>query len=108
MAESRKINPQYYFKGLLNDHIPIYGTEKTLEIGYNVDDHIDAILLVADKGIPGKIIVLGNNEKTNIDVVNKICQHLDEYIPQKNSYKNLIKFVLDRPDTILDMQLTHH
>ena len=39
----------------------------------------------------------GNNEKTNLDVVNKICLYLDKCIPQKNSYKSLIKFVSDRP-----------
>ena len=89
-----KLIPNIISKALLNDHIPIYGNGKNVRDWLYVDDHIDAILLVADKGIPGKNYCIGgNNEKTNIDVVNKICQHLDEYIPQKNSYKNLIKFV---------------
>ena len=93
-----KLIPNIISKALLNDHIPIYGNGKNVRDWLYVDDHIDAILLVAEKGIPGKNYCIGgNNEKTNIDVVNKICQHLDEYIPQKNSYKNLIKFVLDRP-----------
>ena len=93
-----KLIPNIISKALLNDHIQIYGDGKNVRDWLYVDDHIDALLLVAEKGIPGKNYCIGgNNEKTNLDVVNKICQHLDEYIPQKNSYKNLIKFVLDRP-----------
>ena len=41
----------------------------------------------------------GNNEIKNIDIVNIICEKLDEKIPRKNniSYKELIEFVKDRP-----------
>ena len=54
--------------------------------------------MVADKGIPGKRYCIGgNNEKTNLEVVNKICLYLDKHIPKNYSYTSLIKFVKDRP-----------
>ena len=49
------------------------------------------------KGLPGKNYCIGgNNEKTNLDVAEKICNYLDEINPQINSHKSLIKFVKDR------------
>ena len=93
-----KLIPNTISKALLNQPIPIYGSGKNIRDWLYVDDHIDAILLVAQKGIPGgSYCIGGNNEKHNLDVVNKICQYLDKYIPQKYSYKSLIKFVKDRP-----------
>ncbi len=93
-----KLIPNTIAKALNNDHIPIYGNGNNVRDWLYVDDHIDAILLAADKGIPGKKYCIGgNNEKTNLDVVNKICQYLDKRIPKKDSYTSLIKFVKDRP-----------
>ncbi len=92
-----KLIPNTISKALLNQHIPIYGNGKNIRDWLYVDDHIDAILLVAEKGMPGQNYCIGgNNEKHNLDVVNKICQYLDKYIPQKYSYKSLIRFVKDR------------
>ena len=93
-----KLIPNTISKALLKQLIPIYGSGKNIRDWLYVDDHIDAILRVADKGIPGENYCIGgNNEKQNLDVVNQICQYLDKHIPQKNSYKSLIKFVSDRP-----------
>jgi len=93
-----KLIPNTISKALLNDHIPIYGTGKNIRDWLFVDDHIDALLLAAEKGIPGRNYCIGgNNEKTNLDVVNKICEYLDEKLPKRDSYKSLIKFVIDRP-----------
>ncbi len=93
-----KLIPNTISKALINHHIPIYGNGNNIRDWLYVDDHVDAILLAADKGIPGKNYCIGgNNEETNLNVVNKICQYLDKYIPKSLSYTSLIKFVKDRP-----------
>lgn len=92
-----KLIPNTISKALLKQNIPIYGKGENVRDWLFVDDHIDAILLVAEKGVPGKKYCIGgNNEKKNLDVVNKICEYLDKHIPQNYSYKSLIKFVKDR------------
>ncbi len=92
-----KLIPNTISKALLNQNIPIYGSGKNIRDWLYVDDHIDAILLVAEKGMPGQNYCIGgNNEKNNLDVVYKICNYLDKNIPQKDSYKSLIRFVKDR------------
>ena len=93
-----KLIPNTISKATLNKQIPIYGNGNNIRDWLYVDDHIDAITLVANKGLPGKSYCIGgNNEKTNLEVVNKICEYLDKYIPKRYSYKSLIKFVKDRP-----------
>ncbi|MDC3047159.1 dTDP-glucose 4,6-dehydratase [Prochlorococcus sp. AH-736-A21] len=93
-----KLIPNTISKATLNKPIPIYGNGNNIRDWLYVDDHIDAITLVANKGLPGKSYCIGgNNEKTNLEVVNKTCEYLDKYIPKRYSYKSLIKFVKDRP-----------
>ena len=49
-----------------------------IDPGPAMQDHIDAILLIADKGLPGKNYCIGgNNEKSNLDVAEKICNYLE-------------------------------
>ena len=93
-----KLIPNTISKALQNNYIPVYGDGTNVRDWLYVDDHIDAILLAADKGIPGSNYCIGgNNEKTNLEIVNRICQYLDKHIPKKDSYKSLIKLVKDRP-----------
>ena len=93
-----KLIPNTISKALLNQHIPIYGNGKNIRDWLYVDDHIDAILLVAEKGMPGQNYCIGgNNEKTNLELCETICKILDDEKPQRSSYSNLISFVKDRP-----------
>jgi len=93
-----KLIPNTISKALLNKSIPLYGNGSNVRDWLYVYDHVDAIILAAEKGLPGSSYCIGgNNEKTNLDVVNKICQYLDKQVPKKHSYKSLIKFVKDRP-----------
>ena len=83
---------------MLKKDIPVYGDGKNIRDWLYVEDHVDAILLAAEKGIPGKSYCIGgNNEKTNLEIVNKICNYLDQLNPQKKKYKDFIKLVQDRP-----------
>ena len=92
-----KLIPLVINKALQNKEIPIYGDGKNIRDWLYVKDHVEALLLVITKGIIGqKYCIGGNNEKTNIEIVTKICNKLDNFYG-KSSHKNLIKFVKDRP-----------
>ncbi|OUW01519.1 MAG: dTDP-glucose 4,6-dehydratase [Betaproteobacteria bacterium TMED156] len=87
------------------DHkpIPIYGNGQQIRDWIFVEDHCEAINLVLKKGLVGETYNIGGNcECKNIDLVKMICSILDKLLPIKNSnkiksYKDLIKFVPDRP-----------
>ena len=62
-----------------------------------VDDHIDALLLIASKGLAGKRYCIGgSSEKTNREVLETICEILDKSITRSTSFKKLITNVKDR------------
>jgi dTDP-glucose 4,6-dehydratase len=67
-----------------------------------VDDHAHALRLVLQRGRPGETYnVGGHNERTNLQVVETICDILDELRPLTGDaparYRDLITFVPDRP-----------
>jgi dTDP-glucose 4,6-dehydratase len=67
-----------------------------------VEDHAKALVNVLTEGKIGETYNIGgHNEKTNLEVVEKICDLLEELSPQKpsgvNNYRDLITFVKDRP-----------
>ena len=65
-----------------------------------IEDYCRAIYNVLLNGKIGDTYnVGGGEEKTNLEVVNNICDILDDIYPSENlkSYKELIKFVEDRP-----------
>ena len=67
-----------------------------------VGDHVKALMKVLNEGKLGETYNIGgHNEKTNLEVVNTICELLEELAPQKpkgvKSYQDLITFVKDRP-----------
>lgn len=85
-----KLIPLVIKNALENKPIPVYGTGNNIRDWLHVDDHCNAIDLIIHKGKNGMIYnVGGNQEKTNIYIVNLILDLL-------NKSKNLIKFVEDR------------
>ena len=82
--------------------LPIYGDGRQIRDWLFVNDHIRALLTVISSGIIGETYNIGgNNEIKNIDVVKKICDLLDELIPDNlnglSSFSELITYVQDRP-----------
>ena len=79
--------------------LPIYGDGQNIRDWLYVEDHCRAIELVFKKGNLGHTYNIGgNNEIKNLDIVNIICELMNELKPSKNGdYKNLITFVKDRP-----------
>ena len=95
-----KLIPLMIINCLDNKQLPIYGKGDNIRDWLYVNDHCDALIRVLKRGKVGETYNIGGeNELKNIDVVNKICEILDNEIPLDNgqSYKQQIKFVTDRP-----------
>ena len=95
-----KLIPLTINNAIQNNDIPIYGDGQQIRDWLYVGDHCSAIRCVLKKGETGDIYNVGGyNESTNLEVVNTICEILDELQPRLDgdSYKSLIKFVKDRP-----------
>ena len=94
-----KLIPLVILNALDEKPLPIYGGGDNVRDWLYVDDHAEALVLAVEKGVIGQTYnVGGNNEYTNLQVVEAICTVLDELRPRANgdSYKQLIKFVEDR------------
>ena len=96
-----KLIPLIITNALNGKNLPIYGDGQNIRDWLFVIDHCSAIMNVLEKGTPGECYNIGgNNEKTNIEVVNIICSLLDDLAPQHpnvlSSYSKLINFVKDR------------
>ena len=80
--------------------LPIFGKGNNIRDWIFVEDHCDAIDLISKSGIIGESYCIGSsNEKTNIEIVEKICSIFDELSPRPSGkqYSDLIRFVDDRP-----------
>lgn len=95
---SEKLIPTIIRSCLAGKAIPIYGDGKNIRDWLYVTDHCKAIDLVFHKGKSGGVYNIGGrNERTNLQIVNTICEILDEKRPKENgSYKDQISFVKDR------------
>ena len=63
-----------------------------------VEDHCRAIETVIAKGQVGEVYnVGGNEERQNIEIVEVLCDHLDEIMPLSQRRRELITYVTDRP-----------
>ncbi|EIK46687.1 dTDP-D-glucose-4,6-dehydratase [Cellvibrio sp. BR] len=97
-----KLIPLVILNALEGKPLPVYGKGNQIRDWLFVEDHARALYKVVTEGKIGETYNIGgHNEKQNIDVVNKICELLDELNPATNlnikSYKELITFVQDRP-----------
>lgn len=95
-----KLIPLVILNALDEKPLPVYGKGENIRDWLYVEDHARALVLVVEKGRPGETYnVGGNNERTNIAIVQKICSALDRLAPRANatSYGKLITFVADRP-----------
>lgn len=94
-----KLIPVVILKALQGVDIPVYGKGENIRDWLYVDDHVKALLKVLGKGKPGETYNIGgHNEKKNLEVVHTICDILDELQPKpKDSYRNQVTFVKDRP-----------
>jgi dTDP-glucose 4,6-dehydratase len=93
-----KLIPVVILKALSGAPIPIYGAGDNIRDWLYVEDHADALLTVVRKGALGRSYNIGGeNEATNLELVQKICAILDEKRPGNQPYANQITHVTDRP-----------
>jgi dTDP-glucose 4,6-dehydratase len=94
-----KLVPVIILNALAGKPLPIYGTGSNIRDWLYVEDHADALLLVLEKGTIGRSYNIGGeNERTNLELVQTLCKILDRLKPRTvGTYADLITFVQDRP-----------
>lgn len=99
-----KLIPHMILNALAGKPLPVYGNGSQVRDWLYVEDHARALITVLTRGKVGETYNIGgHNEKRNLQVVETICDLLDELLPlaagngQACSYRELITFVKDRP-----------
>ncbi|MFT6607900.1 MAG: dTDP-glucose 4,6-dehydratase [Halocynthiibacter sp.] len=94
-----KLVPVVILNALAGKPLPIYGDGSNVRDWLYVEDHADALLLVVEKGALGESYNIGGeNECTNLELVQTLCAILDQKRPKANgSYADQITYVTDRP-----------
>lgn len=95
-----KLIPLMILNALQGLPLPVYGDGQQIRDWLYVEDHCEAILTVLKSGSVGETYNIGgNNQPTNLEVVEAICAILDEVNPNSSHvpHKQLIQFVRDRP-----------
>ena len=100
-----KLIPLVLLNALEGRPLPIYGDGGNVRDWLHVEDHCAGIMLVLAKGRPGeKYNIGGGNERTNLEIVDRICDAAEALRPaaanpalEGRSYRELKTFVPDRP-----------
>jgi len=97
-----KLIPHVILNAIHGKPLPVYGDGLQIRDWLYVEDHARALIRVITEGEIGQTYNIGgHNEKTNLEVVNAICDLLEELAPEKPSgidkYRDLVTFVKDRP-----------
>jgi dTDP-glucose 4,6-dehydratase len=95
-----KLIPLMIIKALAGDGLPVYGAGANVRDWLFVEDHARALTAVFETGAIGDTYIIGGRaEKTNLEVVHRICASLDAIRPRADgkSYKEQITYVADRP-----------
>lgn len=92
-----KLIPKTIINALRGHKIPIYGRGDNVRDWLFVSDHVEALYkIVETDSLESKYLIGGAAEHTNLEVVNKICETLDELKKPRTPFRNLIQFVEDR------------
>lgn len=97
-----KLIPLMILNALAGKPLPVYGDGAQIRDWLFVEDHARALIKVATEAEAGQTYNIGgHNEKKNIEVVQLICDLLEDLVPEKpagiEAYRDLITFVQDRP-----------
>ena len=94
--------PHVILNAIHGKPLPIYGDGSQIRDWLYVEDHAKALIKVVTEGEIGETYNIGgHNEKTNLEVVETICDILEQLAPEKSVgvsyYRDLVTFVKDRP-----------
>lgn len=93
-----KLIPLMIINCLSGKSLPVYGKGGQVRDWLHVEDHVRALHRVVTRGEPGRSYNIGGNcERTNLEVVQRICALVDALRPARRSCADLITFVADRP-----------
>ena len=95
-----KLIPLVILNALEGKELPVYGRGDNVRDWLYVDDHAAALELVVMRGTPGSTYVVGGREeRSNIEVVRKICDLIDQRrgLASHTPRRELIRHVSDRP-----------
>jgi dTDP-glucose 4,6-dehydratase len=97
-----KLIPHMILNALAGKPLPVYGDGSQIRDWLYVEDHASALVEVVTRGKVGETYNIGgHNEKRNLEVVQTLCDLLEELAPGKPAgighYRDLITFVKDRP-----------
>lgn len=95
-----KLIPLMVINALQGKPLPIYGDGQQIRDWLYVEDHCEAIWLVLHHGKRGETYNIGGgNQPTNLDVVETLCEIMDELLPESDQipHKSLMRTVPDRP-----------
>ncbi len=94
-----KLIPHMIIRGLAGESLPVYGDGQNIRDWLHVEDHARALRHVLEHGRIGETYnVGGRSERSNLGVVELICDTLDRLRPmQPDDRRQLITFVADRP-----------
>ncbi len=93
-----KLIPLTILNAIHGQALPLYGDGSNIRDWLYVDDHARALLTILQRGRLGeKYNIGGRNERSNLDVVQRICGLLDTLNPRERAHRELITYVPDRP-----------
>jgi len=95
-----KLIPLVILNAIEGRPLPVYGKGENVRDWLHVDDHAAALELVVTRGRVGESYNVGGNaERTNLSVVEAICDLLDQRVPlaEGQTRRSLITYVTDRP-----------
>ena len=92
-----KLIPTIIYNIINGKPIPIYGKGKNVREWIYVEDHCNALIKIAEKGVIGENYNIGSGiVLNNIQIANKIILNFKKIIHNQN-IKNKIYFIKDRP-----------
>jgi dTDP-glucose 4,6-dehydratase len=93
-----KLIPLIILNAMAGKELPVYGDGSNIRDWLFVEDHARALVAAVEHGQPGETYCIGGrSEKRNLEVVQTICDLLDERLPAARPRRELIRFVTDRP-----------
>ena len=95
-----KLVPLIITNALLGRDLPVYGDGSNVRDWLYVEDHARALTTIVEKGRPGESYNVGaRSERSNLNVVDAICAHLDRLAPRQDGapHGESIRHVADRP-----------
>ena len=94
-----KLIPLMILNAVEGRELPVYGDGLQTRDWVHVSDHCRAILAVVEKGEVGQTYLVGGDDpRTNLDVVARICQAVDAALARApGTSEKLIRHVKDRP-----------